>query len=834
MALLLGNDAIKREKKYGAFEILSTKPFSSLEYISAKYLSILFLLLLVTFLSLVLFCSAQLYFAEDFSFRFEFYLFYYALCIVIPLLFVTAVALLLGAIAENVVVFFFSILLSLIGVMLFYSIIFLDKLHINISFLFSLYLYSPLAIGRRGFAFSDIILNSKVMHIIFFQRFIYVLSSFFLIYFSTCYLKRIIANKKPKPLPEKSQVRDFIKLYRKVKDHIIPDISLLKAKKLKVLALFALLLAAILSFGFLGKHLKEIEIKGHRDYQLALKKYADYPLLSVQHYDLDMEVFLSRREIEVDSTIYLRNQNDKPVDKIIFMLNPSLHIERIAYENSANPLSFKRLHNIIEAKPDKAIEIGEEGRMSVNYRGKLDQRYKDYLILKEELKSTGLWAEDYTYPIYTEFIQKDFTFLPAILYWYPSFEKLQGVGSKKEKRKNFFTATINIIVPQKLRALAPGQLIKNRTDNKKASYIWQTEGKISELIVVMGKYELYTKDVSDRKVNIFYYAEHKANFENIKDAVDNIIRFLAEHNYSPFSSFTIIEMPQILYDEEYTKNIKVPGIILLSEEQFYPLRKSKYFNIYLQNFNKKIIENFEPSFTPQLYNAKGEGTVFLEKSIDAYFSELFGYAISIDPSKYMKSTVQPGGKARNLYQNMTLLEIYEEPKHQFDKLPEALIYGKGPKLLHTLRFLLGEEAFWKSLEAFFRKYQYGNPTLEDFENTIINTSEKELRWFFSQYLRGTALPKYEITEALAYKKEDSYQLQINIKNIGSGDMLLPFVIETLGEKVSREIWIEDKGEVIVKLSTKEEPVKVLIDPEHKVYRQRNPGFGDRKEVEIFK
>jgi hypothetical protein len=87
---------------------------------------------------------------------------------------------------------------------------------------------------------------------------------------------------------------------------------------------------------------------------------------------------------------------------------------------------------------------------------------------------------------------------------------------------------------------------------------------------------------------------------------------------------------------------------------------------------------------------------------------------------------------------------------------------------------------------------------------------------------------------MAVQQENGYQLQIKINNIGSGDMLLPIVIETLAEKICKDIWIEDKGSLSIELMTKDEPVKVLIDPEHKVYRQRNPGFGDVREVKIFK
>jgi len=550
-----------------------------------------------------------------------------------------------------------------------------------------------------------------------------------------------------------------------------------------------------------------------------------------------MKVFSARKRIAVDSTIELENLSGKPVDKIVFELNPSLHIEKISFKNNDNPLRFKRIYTIVEIELDKPIEIEGQRNLSIHYQGELDQHYQDYIVLKKELEGSGDWAEDYTYPIYSEFIKRNFAFLPKFLHWYPTFEGLSENDAEKEREKNFFTAILTVIVPEKLTALAPGQLINNSTDKRKRSFIWQTDRKISEMLVVIGSLEIYSKEIDNKKLNICYYPYHKANFENVKNAIDTITRFLAEYNFSPFSSFTIIEIPEIFYDEEYIKTIKTPGIILLSERRFYPIGISKsfrYVGVYLENFNKSVLKEFEPSFVTQLYNATGRGRVFLELSMNQYLEDLFAYSISSNPAKFMHSTVPSGGEARNLYQNTNLLDIYERPKHQFDKVPETIIEGKGPKVLHTLRFLLGEEAFWKSMKAFFHKYLYCSPSLEDFERTIIKVSGKDLDWFFSQYLRGTVLPKYEITEAVALKQESEYQLQIKISNIGSGDMLLPVVIETLGDKVSKEIWIEDKGSVTIELMTNDEPVKVLIDPEHKIYRQQNPGFGDVREVKIFK
>jgi aminopeptidase N len=83
------------------------------------------------------------------------------------------------------------------------------------------------------------------------------------------------------------------------------------------------------------------------------------------------------------------------------------------------------------------------------------------------------------------------------------------------------------------------------------------------------------------------------------------------------------------------------------------------------------------------------------------------------------------------------------------------IYGKGAYILHTLRYLIGDEAFFRSL----RRMAYPTKEMEKFtdgrQERLVNTddfltiaeqeSKMDLDWFFELYLRQPQLPKL-ITE----------------------------------------------------------------------------------------
>jgi aminopeptidase N len=79
------------------------------------------------------------------------------------------------------------------------------------------------------------------------------------------------------------------------------------------------------------------------------------------------------------------------------------------------------------------------------------------------------------------------------------------------------------------------------------------------------------------------------------------------------------------------------------------------------------------------------------------------------------------------------------------------IYGKGASVLHTLRYLIGDDAFFRSL----RRMSYPRKEMEGWtdgrQTRLVNTddfltiaeeeSKMELDWFFEIYLRQPKLPK---------------------------------------------------------------------------------------------
>ena len=98
-------------------------------------------------------------------------------------------------------------------------------------------------------------------------------------------------------------------------------------------------------------------------------------------------------------------------------------------------------------------------------------------------------------------------------------------------------------------------------------------------------------------------------------------------------------------------------------------------------------------------------------------------------------TSLPGGTVK-VNDTTNLLRIFDQ----------RLSYNKGSHLLYMLRFILGDNVFFKAL----RRYQsdpaviYGNAHTSDLKRNLEQESGKDLSYFFDQWYTGQGYPSYRV------------------------------------------------------------------------------------------
>jgi Peptidase family M1 domain len=91
----------------------------------------------------------------------------------------------------------------------------------------------------------------------------------------------------------------------------------------------------------------------------------------------------------------------------------------------------------------------------------------------------------------------------------------------------------------------------------------------------------------------------------------------------------------------------------------------------------------------------------------------------------------------------------------------ALVYNKGAMVLHMLRRLVGDEAFFNGLRRYYREMRFRKAGTEDFRAAMEAETGRKLDRFFDKWIYGSTLPKLR----LAYNVEGT-SLVVHVEQVG--------------------------------------------------------------------
>jgi aminopeptidase N len=158
---------------------------------------------------------------------------------------------------------------------------------------------------------------------------------------------------------------------------------------------------------------------------------------------------------------------------------------------------------------------------------------------------------------------------------------------------------------------------------------------------------------------------------------------------------------------------------------------------------------------------------------------------------------------------------YEDPDALFD----AYAYPRGGAVLNMLRFVLGEELFWKAIRHYVQKNQWRNVETSDLKAAIEEATGQNLSWFFDEWVYRMGHPQFDITA----KYDGAKSLKLSVKQTQKPDDKRPWfsspaffmmpvdiaITTTSGEKIHR-VWI-DKSEKEFTFDVDSKPLIINFD-----------------------
>jgi aminopeptidase N len=164
------------------------------------------------------------------------------------------------------------------------------------------------------------------------------------------------------------------------------------------------------------------------------------------------------------------------------------------------------------------------------------------------------------------------------------------------------------------------------------------------------------------------------------------------------------------------------------------------------------------------------------------------------------------------YRRPVATNVYDEPIDIFD----AHLYEKGGLVLHMLRTLLGDEAYFAALGHYVRKHREGSVETRDLARAVSESSGRSLDWFFDQWIHKTGYP--ELGVELSHdpgKKLLKVTVKQTQKTKGNDTPLfrLPTTVRVRVRGQDRDLPLEivEAQEVFV-FAVEAPPTQIIFDP----------------------
>lgn len=181
----------------------------------------------------------------------------------------------------------------------------------------------------------------------------------------------------------------------------------------------------------------------------------------------------------------------------------------------------------------------------------------------------------------------------------------------------------------------------------------------------------------------------------------------------------------------------------------------------------------------------------------------YDYALKGELDIYLS---EDGGR----YRRPIVCRDYENPIDLFDRH----LYQKGALVLHVLRRTVGDDVFWRAVNAYLKKHAFGNVESRDFQRALEAESGKSLDRVFDTYVHGSGHPELEV--AVEY---DDRQLVVSVKQtqkvdhetrLWEGKLAIDIVIDG---KARRETVLVHAAKDSFVFNVDVRPGHVAIDPE---------------------
>jgi aminopeptidase N len=494
------------------------------------------------------------------------------------------------------------------------------------------------------------------------------------------------------------------------------------------------------------------------------------PRFSVTRYTIEAELFPSTHALKSRTRIEFTPEAD--LTTLSFELHGSLQVEKVA-DDAGRDARFRREGLLLHIDLMNPIPQGKPSAITVTYGGVLGSAEASPV---ENLKLAYV-APEGSYLLY-----------PAR--WFPVSD--YGV--------NRFAATMRITVPSDETVVASGKPVSPVHQANKVTYGFQFDEASFPGTVLAGKYHVIPATGIGVDMALYLKEGHESFATNYGEAAGKILAFFSDK----FGPLPRAHLALVEIDDGTVGGFAAPGIVALASRGF-----SSAVNYRL------LAHELSHQWWRCMVSPASPNDAFLDEGLATYSAAMYvEEAAGAAAFEDLMREIQIGALTQE-----SVAPISQAGRlHEFTPEFQSIVFQKGAMVFHMLRWLLGEDAFLKTLRAMTQQYAWKSVSTDEFEKLAEKTSGQTLTYFFAQWVSSTGVPTFK-RSWVVYRIKTGYQVIGKIQQ-DLDIFRMPVEVRVYCEGTRP---VNERVEMVgttadFTVNTRTKPLRVIVDPASRILK----------------
>jgi aminopeptidase N len=493
--------------------------------------------------------------------------------------------------------------------------------------------------------------------------------------------------------------------------------------------------------------------------------YVRQPSIDVLHYDISVELKDGSDSITGTTRIQILMRNDSVPDMWLDLAD--MHVDKLLADGVVRPFTYRE--GRLSFDFERIASRDEIMIVDVQYHGKPASAM---IIGKNQYGRRVVFTDNWP---------------DRAHHWFPSIDHPSDKA----------TADITVIAPGKYDVVSNGRLVRTESlpDGRKRT-CWRESKAIPTYCMAIGVAEFSMQRQADLDiVPLDWYSypqDAKAAALKFRRTAEALRYFSTLIGPYPYEKLAQVQSTIPLGGMENASAIFYPESLFRMPESEYPV----IHEIAHQWFGDSITESDWDHF-------------WLSEGFATYFDALF-YE-HLQGSDRLKRTMAACAKKLDDYKPARTTPIIDPSETDPLKKLNPVNYEKGAWILHMLRGLLGDDAFFKGIRHYYRMYSGGNARSEDFQKAMESATGVSLSTFFRQWLYQPGWPQYGVSWHWDENKHQVTCIVRQLQSTGIFDMPLDIAFKMETRQEVRRFRVAD-AEQEFRFPLPRKPSSIEIDP----------------------